>query len=348
VTRFAKYAWGLLAYDVAVAAWGVYVRATGSGAGCGRHWPLCNGELVPRAPRVQTLIELSHRASSGVALLATAILFAWSPFAFPRGDIVRRGSLAALAFMGTEALLGAGLVLFQLVGVDQSVARGVSVSLHLVNTFFLLAATASTAWWASGGAAPRSRAETGPAWTAWVPLVAMLFVGASGAVTALGDTLFPPSSLAAGFTQDTATTAHLFVRLRVLHPLLAMMTAAVVIVAAGVARALHPSPAVRPLSIVTTVLVATQVGAGLLDVVLLAPTWLQLLHVSLAYGMWISLVLLATASLGSARQSAISSRKGAAPSSEVPPSTSNVAPVTYAAAGETRKSTASQTSSIVP
>src|SRR5450755_3887335 len=95
MTRFARFAWGLLAYDMGVVAWGAYVRATGSGAGCGRHWPLCNGEFVPRAPRVETLVELTHRVSSGVALVLTALLFGWSLRAYPRGHIVRRGAGAA-------------------------------------------------------------------------------------------------------------------------------------------------------------------------------------------------------------------------------------------------------------
>ncbi len=47
---FSRYAWGVLLWNVLVALWGAYVRATGSGAGCGSHWPTCNGEILPRAP----------------------------------------------------------------------------------------------------------------------------------------------------------------------------------------------------------------------------------------------------------------------------------------------------------
>jgi heme A synthase len=103
---FARFAWGLLVYDIGTAAWGAYVRASGSGAGCGRHWPLCNGEVVPRAPRVETAIELSHRISSGVALAMTAVLLVWSLRAFPKGHAVRRGAGAAAVFMVAEALIG--------------------------------------------------------------------------------------------------------------------------------------------------------------------------------------------------------------------------------------------------
>src|SRR5271155_696707 len=198
LSPFARFAWTLLGYDIAVVAWGAYVRATGSGAGCGRHWPLCNGEVVPRAPRVQTLVELSHRLSSGVVMALTAVLLVWALRAYPRGHIVRRGAATSLVLMMFEALIGAGLVLFELVAHDESLKRGLSVCLHLINTFLLLASTALTAWWASGGERPRLRRQGAAAWAVGVPLALMFFVGASGVVTALGDTLFPPASLAAG------------------------------------------------------------------------------------------------------------------------------------------------------
>jgi heme A synthase len=297
MTRFARFAWGLLAYDVGVAAWGAYVRATGSGAGCGRHWPLCNGEVVPQAPRVETLIELSHRLSSGAALVLTAALLAWSWRAYPAGHRVRSGALAAMAFMIAEAAIGAALVLFQLVAHDASAKRALSVSLHLVNTFLLLASTALTAWWATGFGPIRIRGQGLVAWTTLLPLGAMLLVGSTGAVTALGDTLFPSASVAMGLAEDLAPRAHLFVRLRALHPLLATMTAASIVVAAGLTRACRPTQVVRTLSRAGAALAMAQVAAGLLDIVLLAPLWLQLGHLLLADAVWLALVLTAAAAL---------------------------------------------------
>jgi heme A synthase len=298
--RFATFAWAVLGYDVAVVVWGAFVRATGSGAGCGRHWPMCNGEIVPRAPRLETLIELSHRLSSGTAFLLTAVLLAWAVQAYPPGHRVRRGAGVAMALMVCEAAVGAGLVLFELVAHDASMKRALSVSVHLVNTFLLLAATALTAWWASGGRAPRGRGQRLVAWVVGVPLAAMLAVGASGAVTALGDTLFPSASLSAGFREDFSPTAHLFVRLRAIHPLLAAMTGATTIVASGFVRALRPSPVVRRWSRATVAFVAAQVTAGLVALLTRAPVWLQLVHLLLADGVWIALVLTAGAALGEA------------------------------------------------
>jgi heme A synthase len=297
VGGFARFAWGVLAFDLAVVAWGAYVRATGSGAGCGRHWPLCNGEIVPRAPRTQTLVELSHRISSGIALVLTVALLVWALRAFPRGHLVRKGAAVATGLMLMEAGIGAALVLFELVAHDASMKRALSVSLHLGNTFLLLAATALTAWWASGGSHPRVRGQKAVVPLLLVPLGAMFFVGASGAVTALGDTLFPPSSLAAGLAQDLAPGAHAFIRLRALHPLLASLTAGVIVIASGLVRALRPARTVRVLSRVAAVLAIAQVAAGLLDVATLAPVWLQLVHLVMADAVWVALVLLAAAAL---------------------------------------------------
>jgi heme A synthase len=301
VSRIARFAWGVLAYDVAVVAWGAYVRASGSGAGCGQHWPLCNGEIVPRSPRVETIIELSHRVTSGLSLALTVALFVWALRAYPRGHLVRRAAGLTTLLMVLEALLGAGLVLFALVAKNQSLTRAFSVSLHLVNTFLLLASTAVTAWWASGGAPlrlARVRGQPAVAVGIGVPLATMFLVGASGAVTALGDTLFPPTSLASGLAQDFAPGAHLFVRLRALHPMFALTAAAAIVVGTGIVRALRPARSVRRLSYLAVVLVVAQVALGLLNVAMLAPVWMQLAHLALADAVWITLVLTAAAALG--------------------------------------------------
>jgi heme A synthase len=296
--RFARFAWGVLAFDLLVVAWGAYVRATGSGAGCGRHWPTCQGQIMPRAPRVETLIELSHRLSSGGALLLTIGLLIGAVRAFPAGHRVRRGAAAAVVLMVTEALIGAGLVLLELVAQDRSAARALSTVLHLGNTFLLLAATALTAWWASGGPAPARRGQRAVIAALAPPLAAMLVVGAMGAVTALGDTLFPSSTLAGGLAQDFSPSSHVFVRLRVIHPVLAMFTAAAILVTTGLVRSLRPSPAVRGFSLAAGTLAALQVAAGILDVLTFAPVAVQLLHLVMADAVWIALVLTAAAALG--------------------------------------------------
>jgi heme A synthase len=293
----ARFAWGLLGYEILVVAWGAYVRASGSGAGCGRHWPTCNGEIIPRPHRIETLVELSHRLTSGGAMIGTVVLLVLAIRAFPPGHRARRGAWATVGLMMAEALIGAGLVLFELVAHDASMKRALSISLHLINTFLLLGTTAVTAWWASGGAALHPRGKRPIAVMMGSVLGAMLLVGATGAVTALGDTLFPAPSLAAGLAQDFAAGTHVFLRLRALHPAFAIMTAAAAIVVMGAVRSLRPSPATSRLSKIASALAVAQVAAGIGDVLARAPIPMQLVHLVLADSLWIALVLTGAAAL---------------------------------------------------
>jgi cytochrome c oxidase assembly protein subunit 15 len=297
VSRLARFAWLTLAYNLAVILWGAVVRATGSGAGCGSHWPLCNGEMVPRAKSVETVIEFSHRATSGLALLLVVGLVVWTWRATPRGHAARKAAAWSLLFMLTEAAVGAGLVLFELVADNESMARAMFMGTHLINTFFLVAALTLTAHFTSGGAAFRVR---GHGWRGASFLLAcfgLLVSGVSGAVAALGDTLFPARTLAEALQQDLSPTAHLLIELRVLHPLLACAAGAAMLLV--VFQALRPSPdkETRRCAFAAGGLVLLQLLAGLVNVLLLAPVWLQIVHLLLADLLWIALVLLAATAL---------------------------------------------------
>lgn len=292
--KFAKYAWGNLVYNLAVILWGAYVRASGSGAGCGSHWPLCNGEVIPRSPQMETLIEFTHRITSGLALLLVIGLTIWAFRRYATGHPVRLGASLSMFFMITEALLGAGLVLFELVAYNTSTTRAVVGALHLINTFLLLGALALTAWWASGGQPVQLAGRRGTQAAVAGALVAMLLLGASGAVTALGDTLFPATSLVEGWQQKFSPTAHLLVRLRLFHPIIAVIVGAYIIIVMGIINARQPNALTRRLSRVFTILYCGQLAAGAVNVVLLAPIWLQLLHLFISDLLWIILVLFAT------------------------------------------------------
>ncbi|MCL4297433.1 MAG: COX15/CtaA family protein [Anaerolineae bacterium] len=293
--RFAKFAWGVLIYNLAVILWGAYVRASGSGAGCGSHWPLCNGEVIPQTPQVATMIEFAHRLSSGLALLLVVGLIIWAFRRYPPGHAVRLGAGLSMFFMITEALVGAGLVLFELVAYDTSTARALVIALHLINTFLLLASLVLTAWWASGGKPVQFKGQSGLGWMMGLAFLAMLLLGASGAVTALGDTLFPATSLAEGLQQKFSPTAHFLVRLRLWHPLIAIAVGAYVIVVIGLVNTRLADPLARYLGRVFAVLYFVQLASGALNVVLLAPIWLQLWHLLLSDALWIALVLFAAA-----------------------------------------------------
>jgi heme A synthase len=291
--RFAAYAWGVLGYNLLVILWGAYVRASGSGAGCGAHWPLCDGQVIPRSPRAEMVVEFTHRASSGLALLLVAGMLVWAWRVYPKGHTVRLGAGLAMLFIITEALVGAGLVLFKLVADNDTVYRTVAIVVHLVNTFLLLAGLTLTAWWASGGAPLRLAGRGLIVGALGAAMLGVMLVGAAGAVTALGDTLFPASSLAEGLQQDFAATSHYLVQMRAIHPLLAVGVGICVV---GLAWAIGRRQSGRAADVIVwtlTGLFLTQLAAGALNVVLLAPIWMQLVHLLLADLVWIALVLLA-------------------------------------------------------
>jgi heme A synthase len=294
---YARATWALLSLLLATVAWGAYVRATGSGAGCGAHWPVCNGEIVPRAPALATLIEFSHRVSSALTLVAVAGWAVWGFLRFPRRHRVRSGAVLGLGLMVVEALIGAALVLLRLVGTDDSIRRALAMSLHLTNTFFLLAVVAVTGAWAAGLARPRLRGQGAIGVLLPAALVGLLLLGVSGALAALGDTLFPSRSLAEGLRQDLSASAHGLLRVRLLHPALAVTVAVVVVIAAALSALLRPAPSVRRTAFCAVGLVVCQLVAGLVNLALLAPVWMQLIHLLLADGVWLAVVLLASQAL---------------------------------------------------
>ena len=294
---FRVFSWFTLLYTLGVVLWGAYVRATGSGAGCGDHWPVCNGDVVPRAPTVQTLIEYTHRVTSGLAMVLAVVLCVWGLRAHAKGHPVRKAVVASLVLMLTEAAVGAGLVLFKMVADNPSLARAWWMAVHLINTFLLVAAMALTAWWAGGRERLTWKRQGLTGWLLGGSLVGVLVLGVSGAIAALGDTLFPATSLAEGFRQDLSPTAHVLLRLRVLHPVLAVVVGALVVFSAGMVARLRPSSAVRRAAWTLGVLYGLQLLAGLVNLVLLAPVWMQLVHLLLADAVWIVLVRLSAAGL---------------------------------------------------
>jgi heme A synthase len=305
--RLARFAWFVLGFTLLVILWGAFVRASGSGAGCGSHWPLCNGVVVPRDAETATLIELTHRVSSGLAFMLVVALLVWSFVATRPRSPVRQGAVLAFLFMVLEAAIGAGLVLFERVGDDSSLARASWLAGHLINTFILLACLTLTAWWASGGSPIRVRGVKRSAWIGGLLLLGTLLVGVTGAVTALGDTLFRPASIAEGLRQDLSPAAHFLVRFRVLHPVLAVFFGLAILsltprLAARVPDYPMPPPGTITLAKALGTLVLVQWAAGIANLLLLAPIWLQLVHLLLADLLWILLVLITAQALTDRRR----------------------------------------------
>lgn len=289
-----RYAWGVVAYNVLVILWGAVVRATGSGAGCGDRWPLCNGDFFPHHPRLATVIEFAHRSMTGVCTFLVVGLLVWAFYATKRGDRARRAVIASVVLLVTEALLGAVLVLGGYVQNNVSTARVVMQSVHFTNTLLLLGSLALTAWWL--GESVRGEREvhavpTGPGrglvGATWLAVVATMVVGATGSLAALADTLFPSPSLRVALASDFAANSPLLVRMRWMHPAAALV---------GLCCVLWLALRVRSrLSWVVAGLLGLQFILGVGDVLLLAPTWMQILHLLGADLYWISLVVLAAA-----------------------------------------------------
>jgi heme A synthase len=286
--RFAQFAWAVLGFNLLVILWGALVRASRSGEGCGDHWPLCNGTVIPHAQQIATLIEFTHRVTTGIAFLSVLAMAIWA-FRVYRKEPVWPAAAASLILIITEALLGAGLVLFKFVGTDVSAGRVIYLSAHLINTLLMLAAMALTAWWASGH---RAIVWTGTLGTALGgAILGTAAIAVTGAITALSDTLFPVNSLLAGIQADFAPTSPVFVKLRILHPLIAVATGAYIAIAMS---RVDRAPLLRR---ATIAMVGIEIAAGAVNLVLLAPIWMQLVHLLLADMLWIALVLFTAAVL---------------------------------------------------
>jgi heme A synthase len=280
VTRLARYAWFTLLFNVVVILLGALVRSTGSGAGCGRSWPVCQGEVLPELEGA-TRIEYIHRVASGVSLVLVALLVIWVWRTVQKGEPARTGAALALLAVVGEALIGAVIVFSEWVAEDASVARVVAVPLHLVNTLFLLAALTLTIFWLTGGRrlSPRRHPEV---WR-WVVLggVALVLLASTGAVTALADTLFPKAGADVGGSGE----ASFLTDLRLIHPVLAVVAAGIGWWASGKAEGGRTGSG-RLLPI----LVGLMLVSGGLNILLGVPVWLQLAHLALADALWIGYV----------------------------------------------------------
>lgn len=274
-----RYAWFVLVFNVGVILAGALVRATGSGAGCGRSWPTCQGQILPEMEGA-TAIEFSHRAVSGIALILVFALALWVRRGTRPGDPARRGALLSVVAIVGEALIGAMIVLAEWVGDDASLARVIAVPLHLVNTLFLLAALTLTIFWLGGGSRLDWRGRPGVRRGVVIAGLALVLIAASGAVTALADTLFPKSG-------GSVDGAHFLTGLRIVHPVLAV----VAVGAAWWASTRSGLPAGWPARLMP-ILVGLMLLTGVLNVALGVPVAMQLIHLALADALWVAYVLL--------------------------------------------------------
>lgn len=284
MSRFEKSAWLYLAYLTGVILLGAWVRISGSGAGCGNHWPTCNGDIIPLAPSIKTMTEYTHRLTSGLCGIFGIALVIWARRINPW---VFRAALASFVFVLLEGFIGAVLVKKELVVNDASTSRALVIALHLGNTLLLTASTAAMAWWA-GARRPLDMSISRP----WImaALVFLVATSMTGAVTALGDTLFPrqptlSGDLFAEVSADLSPSHHFLVRLRALHPAMALVAATLV---GFVLLAATATPWVNA----GRIAICLQVLLGFANIALGAPAWMQLAHLLNAQALWVCLVVL--------------------------------------------------------
>lgn len=292
-----RYAWLVVVYSVLVVLWGVVVRATGSGNGCGDHWPLCQGQVIPIHPKLATVIEYTHRMMSGPSEVPLIlVLLVWVFRATPKGNLARSFAVAGLVLTFTEGLLGALLVKLGLTAESTSPLRPPMLALHLANTLVLLGSLALTAYFAGRRTGVlRGEVRFAHRLPALAGLGAAMAIGITGSLAALGDTLFPATSLKAAFAADFSSSSEWLVRLRILHPASAVVAGAFILWLLWRAVFAAREEQHRKLGLWLVGLLALQFVLGALDVLLRAPVWMQVLHLAGADAFWCVLVVLTAA-----------------------------------------------------
>jgi cytochrome c oxidase assembly protein subunit 15 len=288
-----RFSWGVLAYFIAVILWGTLVRATGSGAGCGDHWPLCNGTVLQQSASVETTIEFTHRITSALSFFSAVGLLVWTFLGTARGHLARGAAVATVAFTLIEAILGALLVKLGYTAQSQSPMRPAFLALHLTNTLLLLAALTLTAHLLGRNKGyMRNSVRLAAPFGAVATVVVVMIVGVTGSLAALGDTLFPASSLGLALAQDFSSASGWLVRWRWTHPAVALFASAFLLwlLVRSARRAAHWDN--RGLTALVLFLLAAVYTLGLLDVLLLAPVWVQVAHLLAADSLWAALVVL--------------------------------------------------------
>ena len=260
---------------------GAFVRATGSGDGCGATWPTCKGRIIPALTDTSELIEFSHRSVSGLLLIVTLIIFSKTR-KLQRDSLVKSVTNYLTFFVIFEAIIGAIIVLFEWVGLNSSLPRIIAVPIHLVNTFGLLGSYAILY-----KILEDDLQEIKSIFNKNFILISTLFLlsGATGSIAALADVLFPSASFVEGFLADFDKTSEVLTRLRILHPIISSTLAVVLYV---YSTRINKKFGINVKLLKTFVIVA--VFLGVLNVLSNIVLPLSILHLAIADFLWISYI----------------------------------------------------------
>lgn len=304
LSKFAKYAWFVLGYNLLVIIWGVFLRASLSGDGCGEHWLTCGGEVIPSAPQLKTQIEFFHRITSSLAgifvigLLISSIVKK-AKEKTEQSRLLVKMSVLSLIFIIIEGVVGGLLVLTGNTAANWTPTRPYWMAAHLINTFTLIAVLSLTAWFASGGKSfSFFKAERKVLLLLIIAILGIFIVGMSGSIAALSSMLYPSSSLAEGIAKDFSASSHYILRLRVFHPLLSVLLGLFLIFLAGwLKKQSNGDGSTIRWANILSILVLTQLISGIVTILTLAPIVMSLIHLFLADAVWIAFVLMSASFL---------------------------------------------------
>lgn len=294
---FARYSIFALGYNLLVILWGVFLRSSKSGDGCGQHWLTCNGEVLPSAPQLKTVIEYSHRIMSALDGIVVLVLVIWALIIWRKTDTDQswstfRFAALSLVFVITEALVGAGLVLTGNTADNLTAARPFWMAAHLINTLILLVFLTLTARRAYGGEALNFNVKTKYRSAIAVGAAAILVVGITGSIAALSHMIFPSGTIAESMAKDFSPTSNILLRLRLLHPITAILTSVFLVFLTGwLSKESGKNKLVARWSNILAILVLCQLAFGSFTLLTLAPIVMQLGHLLLVDAIWISYVM---------------------------------------------------------
>lgn len=293
----------LLVYTLLVILWGAWVRISHSGDGCGDTWPLCRGQLIPDAAQKKTWVEFAHRGMSGFFGIFVFSLFIFIRKNFARDSRTYTWIKWSLIFTVTEALLGAKLVLFHLVGNNDTPFRAFAMALHLINSLMLTASVAMT-WDVTNNQNSVARVQN--PWgkqQAYRPLqikkifisliASFLALGVTGAIAALANTIYPALSLNEGLLADLNENSHYLIRLRAFHPMMGILIGCGLTLSLWISSQFTKDDEIifkrRTLRAAAGCLFGVVIGATTL--LTLSPPTMKLVHLTMTYTIWILLTL---------------------------------------------------------
>ncbi len=290
--RYAAFAVGTLLYTVLVILFGAFVSSSLSGDGCGVSWPTCHGSLLPDGS-LKSGIEYTHRLTSGLMGPLVIGMIVWTWRRFPKGFGARRAAVWLALITVLEAAIGAKLVLRGWVALDDSMERVFMSGLHLANTFILLSAAAALVYFGFGGRPLRWLGSSAVHLASWAILAGLMLLGITGAVTSLGDLIYPKEFRVESALETLPASAHFLERMRQAHPFAAVGIGLLILGLARFIASRLPSRAVQTASHALQVQFFVQILIGLVSLGMSAPVAMQIIHLLAADSMWITAVLLA-------------------------------------------------------